>query len=186
MFISRQEPSRKKRGGYSIENLKIRPKDCPVVVFGVNFQIFILIRGVQGAKPLGRGFAASEQRDFSGYSFGHKRVPPAAASAVKDKRQLAAGLKSLQSAPADSSPCFKGSLISNPINSSPLDCHSLALLCFARPLLQGEAYLYFPLKFQYFAGCAPLSRSRRQPLHKGSLVSIFRKQFNTRGSNEHY
>ena len=30
-----------KRGGYLIENLKIRPKDCPVVVFGVNFQIFI-------------------------------------------------------------------------------------------------------------------------------------------------
>ena len=36
-------------------------------------------------------------RDFSGYSFGHKRVPPTAAGAVKDKRQLAARLKSLQS-----------------------------------------------------------------------------------------
>ena len=103
-----------KRGGYLIENLKIRPKVCPVVDFGVNFQIFILIRGVQGAKLPGRGFAASEQRDFSGYSFGHKRVPPAAASATKDKQQVTARLKSLQSAPADSSPYFKGSRFSTP------------------------------------------------------------------------
>ena len=121
-FISHQEPSRRRRGGYLIENLKIRPKDCPVVVFGVDFIIFIPLWGSRGTGPPGRGFAASEQRDFSGYSFGHKRVPPAAASAMKDKRQLAARLKSLQSALADSSPCFKGSLFSTPTNNSPLDC----------------------------------------------------------------
>ena len=45
-----------------------------------------LFVGSRGRKPLGRGFAASEQRDFSEYSFGHKRVPPAAAIAIKDKR----------------------------------------------------------------------------------------------------
>ena len=60
--------------------------------------------GVSGDRSPEPGLAASEQRDFSGYSFGHKRVPPAAAGAMKDKRQLAAGLLSPQSALADSSP----------------------------------------------------------------------------------
>ena len=55
-----------KRGGYLIENLKIRPKDCPVVVFGVNFQIFILIRGVQGAQPPGRGSLRRNSETFLG------------------------------------------------------------------------------------------------------------------------
>ena len=52
------EPSRKKRGGYLIENLKIRRQGRPVVALTVNFQIFIFICGVQGAQPLGRGFFA--------------------------------------------------------------------------------------------------------------------------------
>ena len=47
MPYSRNRPA--KAGRSLIENLKIRPKARPVVDFGVNFQIFILFRGVQGA-----------------------------------------------------------------------------------------------------------------------------------------
>ena len=46
------------------------------------FSNFHTALGVSGGCPPETGFAASEQRDFSGYSFGHKRVPPAAAIAV--------------------------------------------------------------------------------------------------------
>ena len=89
-FISRQEPSRKGRGGYSIENLKIRWQGRPVVALTVNFQIFIPLWGSRGAGPPSRGSLRRNSETFLGTLLVTKEYRFAAADSMKDKWQLAA------------------------------------------------------------------------------------------------
>lgn len=74
------------------ENSSQRLSGCSLWGEFSNFHTSLGVSGDRSPEP---GFAASEQRDFSGYSFGHKRVPPAAAEVVKDKWQLTARLNPL-------------------------------------------------------------------------------------------